>query len=118
MIHIGRFNKLLIVEQSDHGLYLNAKPLDNILLPNAYVAEEMDIGDEIDVFIYNDSEDRLVATTETPFVQVGEFAYLEVVSVNQVGAFLDWGLKKDLLLPYREQGEWSFNEGNGALVAV
>ncbi|MEN8735388.1 MAG: S1-like domain-containing RNA-binding protein [Lentimonas sp.] len=118
MINIGRFNKLLIVEKSDHGLYLDARPEDNILMPNAYVTEEMNIGDEVDVFVYNDSEDRLVATTETPYAQVGEFAYLEVVSVNQVGAFLDWGLKKDLLLPYREQGEWSFKEGDGALVAV
>ncbi|HAV11996.1 MAG TPA: GntR family transcriptional regulator [Opitutae bacterium] len=118
MLNIGRVNKLLIIEESEHGLYFDAKPLEKILLPNAYVTESMDVGDELEVFIYNDSEDRLVATTETPYAQVGEFAYLEVVSVNQVGAFLDWGLQKDLLLPYREQGDWTFQEGDGAIVAV
>ncbi|MGJ8639723.1 MAG: CvfB family protein [Opitutaceae bacterium] len=118
MVNIGRFNKLLILEHSDHGLYLDGKSSDKILLPNAYVTADMHIGDEIEVFIYNDSEDRLVATTEKPLAQVGEFAYLEVVSINQVGAFLDWGLQKDLLLPYREQGDWTFQEGDGAIVAV
>lgn len=118
MVNIGRFNKLLIREHSDHGLYLDAPGEDMILLPNAYVTADMSIGDELNVFIYNDSEDRLVATTETPHAQVGEFAYLEVVSVNNVGAFLDWGLQKDLLLPFREQGEWSFQEGDGAIVAI
>ncbi|MDP4878420.1 MAG: S1-like domain-containing RNA-binding protein, partial [Opitutales bacterium] len=101
------------------GLYLDAKPEEKILLPNAYVTSAMKIGDEIEVFIYNDSEDRLVATTETPLAQAGEFAYLEVISVNpRVGAFLDWGLQKDLLLPFREQGDWTFREGDGAIVAV
>ncbi len=119
MVNIGRFNKLRIIERSDHGLYLDAAPGDKILLPNAYVTPEMQIGDEVEVFIYNDSEDRLVATTETPLAQAGEFAYLEVISVNpRVGAFLDWGLQKDLLLPFREQGEWTFQEGDGAIVAV
>ncbi|MGJ8651226.1 MAG: CvfB family protein [Opitutaceae bacterium] len=119
MADIGRFNKLTIIEHSDHGLYLDAKPEEKILLPNAYVTPDMKIGDEIEVFIYNDSEDRLVATTETPLAQAGEFAYLEVISVNpRVGAFLDWGLQKDLLLPFREQGDWTFREGDGAIVAV
>ncbi|MFT4901405.1 MAG: putative RNA-binding protein (virulence factor B family) [Lentimonas sp.] len=119
MADIGRFNTLRILETSDHGLYLDDGTRDKILLPNAYVTAEMKIGDEVRVFIYNDSEDRLVATTETPLVQAGEFAYLEVVSVNpRVGAFLNWGLSKDLLLPFREQGDWTFREGDGALVAV
>ncbi|MGJ8652988.1 MAG: CvfB family protein [Opitutaceae bacterium] len=119
MVANGRYNTLLIIERSDHGLYLDAKPDEKILLPNAYVTEDMDIGDEVEVFVYNDSEDRLVATTEKPYVQAGEFAYLEVISVNpNVGVFLDWGLQKDLLLPFREQGEWSFQEGDGAIVAV
>ena len=79
----------------------------------------MVIGSEVKVFVYNDSEDRLVATTEMPYTQAGEFAYLEVVSINpNVGAFLDWGLGKDLLLPYREQGEIEFQVGDGAVVAV
>ncbi len=119
MADIGRYNTLPIIEQSEHGLYLDGGSHDKILLPNAYVQPSMKIGDEIKVFIYNDSEDRLVATTETPLAQAGEFAYLEVVSVNpRVGAFLDWGLSKDLLLPFREQGDWTFREGDGAIVAV
>lgn len=119
MANIGRFNTLRILETSDHGLYLDDGDQDKILLPNAYVTSDMKIGDEIKAFIYNDSEDRLVATTETPLAQAGEFAYLEVISVNQnVGAFLNWGLSKDLLLPFREQGDWTFREGDGAIVAV
>lgn len=119
MADIGKFNTLRIVEPSDHGLYLDGGPHDNILLPNRYVTPEMKIGDTVKVFIYNDSEDRLVATTETPLAQAGEFAYLEVVSVNpRVGAFLDWGLSKDLFLPFREQDDIDFRVGDGAVVAV
>ncbi len=119
MADIGKFNSLRIVEKSDHGLYLDGGAHDNILLPNRYVTPDMKIGNEIEVFIYNDSEDRLVATTETPLAQAGEFAYLEVVSVNErAGAFLDWGLSKDLLLPFREQGDLYFRVGDGAIVAV
>ncbi|HBM86233.1 MAG TPA: GntR family transcriptional regulator [Opitutae bacterium] len=119
MATIGKFNTLRIVEPSDHGLYLDGGEHDTILLPTRYVTPDMKIGDEIKVFIYNDSEDRLVATTETPLAQAGEFAYLEVVSVNErVGAFLNWGLSKDLFLPFREQGDLYFSEGDGAVVAV
>ena len=119
MANIGKFNTLRIVEPSDHGLYLDGGQHDTILLPTRYVMPDMKIGDEIEVFIYNDSEDRLVATTETPLAQAGEFAYLEVISVNErVGAFLDWGLSKDLFLPFREQGDLSFTVGDGAVVAV
>ncbi|KRP37173.1 MAG: hypothetical protein ABS34_04040 [Opitutaceae bacterium BACL24 MAG-120322-bin51] len=119
MANIGKFNTLRIVEPSDHGLYLDGGQHETILLPTRYVTPDMKIGDEIEVFIYNDSEDRLVATTETPLAQAGEFAYLEVISVNErVGAFLDWGLSKDLFLPFREQGDLSFTVGDGAIVAV
>lgn len=119
MADIGKFNTLRIVEPSDHGLYLDAGPHELILLPTRYVTPDMKIGDMVEVFIYNDSEDRLVATTETPLAQAGEFAYLEVVSVNErVGAFLDWGLSKDLFLPFREQGDLYFSVGDGAVVAV
>lgn len=119
MADIGRFNTLRILEVSDHGLYLDGGRHEKILLPNAYVQPSMKVGDSIPVFIYNDSEDRLVATTETPHAQAGEFAYLEVVSVNdRIGVFLDWGLSKDLLLPFREQGDWTFRVGDGAIVAV
>lgn len=119
MIELGKFNSLQVQEHSDNGLYLNGENLGRILLPNAYVAPSMHIGDVIDVFLYCDSEDRIIATTETPYAQVGEFAYLEVVSVKRdIGAFLDWGLQKDLLLPYREQGKLHLEPGDGVIVAV
>ena len=119
MVNIGKYNTLRIVELSDQGLYLDGDEHDTILLPNRYVTPEMKLGDEIKVFISFDSEDRVVATTETPFAQVGEFAYLEVVGVNKkIGAFLDWGLSKDLLLPFREQGDYEFHVGDGAVVAI
>ncbi|MGB0257874.1 MAG: CvfB family protein [Coraliomargarita sp.] len=119
MADIGKFNRLRIVEESEHGLYLDGEGRDNILLPNRYVMPDMAIGEEVEVFLYNDSEDRLVATTEKPFAQVGEYAYLEVLDVKaNVGAFLDWGLSKDLLLPYREQGDLHLRKGDGVIVAV
>jgi len=119
MAEIGKFNKLAILEIVDHGLYLNGGTLGNILLPQRYVTTDMRVGGTVEVFIYCDSEDRLVATTETPKGQVGEFAYLEVIEVKpNVGAFLDWGLSKDLLLPYREQGNFLINEGDGLVVAI
>lgn len=119
MAEIGKYNDLPVVESVDHGLYLDGGRLGTILLPQRYVTPEMTIGDSIKVFVYNDSEDRLVATTETPAGQVGEFAYLEVVDVKpNVGAFLDWGLSKDLLLPYREQGNFMIQKGDGLVVAI
>ena len=100
-------------------MYLDAGALDTILLPSRYVTPDMRVGTEVEVFIYNDSEDRLVASTETPYAQVGEFAYLEVTGLTlDVGAFLDWGLSKDLLLPYREQGNLFIRKGDGVVVAV
>ena len=104
MATIGKRNTLIAVRDSSSGFYLDGGGLGEILLPNRYVPRGIKAGDPIDVFVYRDSEDRLVATTETPRVVVGEIATLKVVSVNrQVGAFLDWGLAKDLLLPFREQ---------------
>jgi len=94
---------LQIVKFVDFGLYLDGGEGVEILLPRRYVTDEMKEGDEIDVFVYADSEDRLVATTETPKAKVGEFAFLQVAAVNNVGAFMDWGLMKDLLVPFREQ---------------
>ena len=87
----------------DFGLYLDGGEAGEILLPLKYASRDMKPGDKIEVFIYRDSEDRLIATTETPFAQVGEFAFLKVKATNNVGAFLDWGLAKDLLVPFREQ---------------
>jgi len=119
MATLGQYNTLRVQERSDNGLYLDDDNGGKILLPNAYVQPEMAIGTEVEVFLYCDSEDRIVATTEQPFARVGEFAYLEVVAVRpNVGAFLDWGLPKDLLLPYREQGNLHLEVGDGVIVAV
>jgi len=104
MATIGKRNILTVVRDSSPGLYLDGGEHGEILLPNRYVPRGIKIGDQIEVFVYWDSEDRLVATTETPRASVGEVATLKVISINrQVGAFLDWGLAKDLLLPFREQ---------------
>lgn len=100
---IGLFNQLTAKRSTDNGFYLIDEAEEEVLLPNAYVPEDFKIGDSIDVFVYKDSEDRIVATTEEPYIQLGEFAYLEAVEVNQFGAFMDWGLRKDLLVPYAHQ---------------
>jgi hypothetical protein len=104
MATIGKRNTLTVVRDSSPGLYLDGGEHGEILLPNRYVPRGIKIGGPIEVFVYRDSEDRLVATTETPRATVGEVATLKVIGINrQVGAFLDWGLAKDLLLPFREQ---------------
>ena len=104
MATIGRRNRLSIERSAGRGLYLNGGELGEILLPGRYIPADVKPGDKLDVFVYLDSEDRLVATTEIPKAMVGEFACLKVVGVNpRVGAFLDWGLAKDLLLPFPEQ---------------
>ena len=119
MLQLGHFNTLTILEKSPHGLFLDAGASNRVLLPNAFVTQSMQIGDPIRVFIYKDSKDRLVATTQTPLAEADEFAYLEVVDVKPgIGIFLDWGLDKHLLLPHREQGDWDFRVGDGAVVAV
>lgn len=103
MAELGRFNHLTATRRSDFGLFLDAGRLGEVLLPKRFVTASMQPGDRLSVFLYNDSEDRVVATTEKPRVQVGECAYLRVISVNRIGAFLDWGLAKDLLVPFGEQ---------------
>lgn len=103
MVEIGAFNKLQVVKQVDFGVYVDGGDLDTILLPKRYVPEGCQMGDWIDVFLYFDSEDMLIATTETPRVQVGDCEMLKVVDINSAGAFMDWGLPKDLLVPYNEQ---------------
>ncbi len=118
MAIIGQRNALPIVRQAPPGLYLDGGAHGEILLPGRYIQPGWAVGGKMDVFIYRDSEDRLVATTETPRATVGEFAYLRVVSWKpNVGAFLDWGLDKDLLLPLREQAS-SLRPGEWALVHV
>ena len=104
MATIGKRNTLTVLRDSTPGIYLDGGEHGEILLPNRYVPRGVEMGDRLEVFVYRDSEDRLVATTETPRATVGEVATLKVISINrQVGAFLDWGLAKDLLLPFREQ---------------
>ena len=103
MITIGTFNNLQVVKQVDFGVYLDGDDLDTILLPKRYVPNGCEIGDWIDVFLYFDSDDLLIATTEKPKVEVGCCEMLKVVDINHAGAFMDWGLPKDLLVPYNEQ---------------
>ena len=102
-IELGKFNQLEVVKQVDFGMYLDGGEEGEILLPTRYVPEDCKVGDWLNVFIYLDNEERLIATTLTPLVQVGEFACLEVSWVNQFGAFLNWGLMKDLFVPFSEQ---------------
>ncbi|WP_020598033.1 CvfB family protein [Spirosoma panaciterrae] len=119
MIEIGRINTLTALRQTSVGFFLGdlsdrrTQDFSNdILLPNKYVPETLEVDDDIDVFVYTDSEDRPIATTLTPAIQRNEFGTLQVVSITSAGAFLDWGLEKDLLVPHREQarpmqiGEW------------
>ncbi|WP_025674894.1 CvfB family protein [Salinivibrio socompensis] len=103
MIKLGQFNTLTVVKQVDFGVFLDGDDFGNILLPKRYVPQNTQLGDDLDVFIYFDSEDDIIATTEMPYAQVGEFASLRCVGVNSVGAFVDWGLSKDLLVPFSEQ---------------
>ncbi|UZJ61689.1 S1-like domain-containing RNA-binding protein [Pseudomonas sp. KU26590] len=105
MALVGRYNSLQVVKHTNFGLYLDGTQDGEILLPNRYIPKDIPSEDEdwLNVFIYLDSDDKLIATTEKPKVQVGEFASLKVVEVNSIGIFLDWGLPKDLLLPYSEE---------------
>jgi uncharacterized protein len=105
MAVIGRMNSLQVVKHTDFGLYLDGGADGEILLPKRYIPSDSpsEVEDWLNVFIYLDSEDKLIATTEKPKVQVGEFASLKVVDINRVGLFLNWGLPKDLLLPHSEE---------------
>lgn len=100
---LGKYNQLEVVKEVDFGVYLDGGDDGEILLPSRYVPEGCRPGDMLNVFIYLDNEERLIATTLQPLVQVDEFACLEVAWVNEYGAFLDWGLMKDLFVPFREQ---------------
>ena len=116
-VKVGRMNRMKIVAEVDFGVYLEAGLLGEILMPGKYVPAGCQEGDEVEVFVYLDSEDRLVATTETPFAMEGELAFLKVVSTTPIGAFLDWGLPKDLLVPFKEQRE-RMQTGNSYLVFI
>ena len=103
MIEIGKTFELEVVKKVAFGFYLDAQELGEVLLPKKYAPRDLSVGDAIDVFLYHDSEGLPIATTQSPKVSVGEFAYLEVLAVTDVGAFLDWGLDKDVLVPFAEQ---------------
>ncbi|MES2676281.1 MAG: S1-like domain-containing RNA-binding protein [Pseudomonadota bacterium] len=103
MLKIGQMNQMQVLKQVDFGIFLDGDKFGNILLPRRYVPAGVKLGDILDVFVYLDSEDCIIATTLIPKVMVGQCAFLEVKEVNAVGAFLDWGLPKDLLVPFNEQ---------------
>jgi len=103
MIEIGHSYELCVVKSVDFGYYLDADDLGNVLLPTKYAPDNLAVGDYLDVFLYLDSEGLPIATTQEPWATVGEFAYLNVVDSTNIGAFLDWGLDKDVLVPFAEQ---------------
>ncbi|GGG45242.1 CvfB family protein [Bizionia arctica] len=114
MIHLGEYNTLEIIRESEQGLYLADTEGNEILLPNRYVPEAFHIWDKIEVFVYLDNEERLVAVTDKPYIKNGDFALLRCSAVTDHGAFLDWGMLKELFCPFREQafemkkGGWYF----------
>lgn len=116
-IKLGDYNRLTIVKEVDFGMYLDGGDEGEILLPKRYVPENCKPGDELEVFLYLDQDERLIATTQQPLAKVGEFACLEVAWVNQYGAFLNWGLMKDLFCPFHEQKQ-RMEIGNRYVVAV
>ena len=117
MIKTGQTNNLKLVRKSPQGYYLDGQGAEDILLPTHYIPHDVHFGESLDVFVYRDSEDRLIATTLEPLAKVGEFACLKVVSTNRFGAFLDWGLPKDLMVPFREQRH-KMKEGDCVVVYV
>lgn len=117
MVNIGEVNKLRVLRVKEFGAFLEGDKDLDILLPQSHMPEDIKENDFIDVFIYLDSDDKLLATTKTPYAKVGEFALLKVVEVNNFGAFLDWGLKKDLMVPFREQRR-KLEEGKSYIVYI
>ncbi|MFP4042583.1 MAG: S1 RNA-binding domain-containing protein [Bacteroidales bacterium] len=114
MIEPGKYHTLKVVRSSDQGFYLTKGEEDAILLPNRYTPAGLQIDDEIDVFVYTDSQGRLIATTLKPKLTLHEFALLQVTSITKFGAFMDWGIAKELLVPFREQ-EKRLQEGDSAV---
>ena len=121
MFQLGRKQELVVVKTVDFGVYLgedqNAGMDERVLLPKKQVPENFNIGDKIEVFLYKDSRDRLIATVNIPKLMVGEVGFLKVSQVTKIGAFLDWGLEKDILLPYKEQTR-KVREGEEVLAAL
>ncbi len=117
-IRLGEMNRLRVLKQVPFGYYLDGGPVHGeVLLPQGEVQGEPAIGQDLDVFLYLDQEERLIATMRTPLAQVGDFAYLQVAWVNNFGAFLDWGLQKDLFVPFREQ-KMKMQKGQSYIVHI
>jgi predicted RNA-binding protein (virulence factor B family) len=116
-MNLGQYNELEILRFTSVGAYLGDAEGNDVLLPNKYLYDELEIGDVGKVFLYKDSEDRLVATTETPKIILDQFAYLKVSEVSLYGAFLDWGLEKDLMVPFKEQNQ-KMEEGKSYLITL
>jgi hypothetical protein len=117
MIQIGKTNTLTILRQTPPGMFLGDDENEVVLLPNKCIEPDFKVGDEIEVFIYKDSEDRIIATRLKPYVEINQFAYLNVSEVSRVGAFLDWGLEKDLFVPFKEQKQ-KMIEGQSYVVFI
>lgn len=120
MIELGKIQKLSIVRLTSVGAYLNSKNDkggEDVLLPQSQVPQDAAVGDDIDVFVYKDSEDRIISTVRRPKLVLGELAVLNVAEITKIGAFLDWGLEKDLFLPFKEQ-EGELKKGGAYLVAL
>lgn len=116
-LRLGKRNQLKVLRIKDHGVYLEGGEIGDILLPKRYVPAGTKVGDILDVFLYLDQEERLVATTEHPLIEVGQFAYLECTWTNEYGAYLNWGLMKDLFCPFREQ-KMKMVRGNSYIVHI
>ena len=116
-MNIGQYNELTILRFTAPGAYLGDDQDNDVLLPGKYITDDMKEGDLITVFLYKDSEDRIVATTETPLITMGGFNFLKVIEVTAFGAFLDWGLEKDLMVPFKEQNQL-MEEGKYYLVTL
>ena len=117
MLRLGERQTLKYLNKTDFGIYLGENEREKVLLPKKQVPENLRLGDTLDVFIYRDSSDRLIAATRQPFINLGNMAVLKVNEVGKIGAFLDWGLEKDLFLPFKEQTE-RVKPGNSYLVAL
>jgi len=115
LAELGKYNQLVVTRRTANGVYLDGNNLGELLLPSKFVVQELEINDTVEVFVFKDSLGRLTATTEKPLAVVGEFAFLRVSAVTTVGAFLDWGLSKELLVPFKEQKR-KMEEGRSYLV--
>ncbi|MBI1221265.1 MAG: GntR family transcriptional regulator [Bacteroidetes bacterium] len=117
MIHVGQYNTLKVLRNTSVGFYLGDDEGEDVLLPIKYIPEGLQVDDQIEVFIYRDSEDRKIATTLKPKIELNQFALLEVKATSQLGAFMDWGLEKDLMVPFSEQ-KVDFKEGRWYVVCL